>query len=230
MDRPMPQLAQPSPTVQPQVTPHLPRLLRPERIAAAIVSDAPFRHLIGDGLIDPAFEAPLERDFPDPHKSGFFPVQDLSCGPAFRALIDELHGAAFIARIGNALGVDLSVHPQLIVARRWSAKGDGRAHTDGADKVATALIYLNRRWETDAGALRYLEGPDLAGSGTAPIPARFGVFTAFVRSETSWHGHPPFEGERRVVQVFWLTDAEALARKTKRHARTAFWKRFSRRI
>jgi hypothetical protein len=30
-----------------------------------------------------------------------------------------------------------------------------------------------------------------------------------------------------VVQVFWLTDAQALARKTRRHARAAFWKRFS---
>ena len=224
----MPRFAQLSSAVKP--APRLPQVLRLDRIEAAAISQVPFRHLIGDGLIDPALEASLERDFPDPHKSGFFPVHDHSCGPCYDALIDELYGAAFIERIGHALGVDLSSRPQLIVARRWSARSDGRAHTDGADKVATALIYFNRRWETEAGALRYLEGPDLAGPGTAPIPARFGVFTAFVRSETSWHGHPPFEGERRVVQVFWLTDAEALARKTKRHARTAFWKRFSPRI
>jgi len=224
----MPQLAHPDPAPQPRTATRQPRMLRLERIEAAAVSDRPFRHLVGDGLIDPALQAPLERDFPDPHKSGFFPVQDLNGGPSFQALIDELHCAGFIKPIGRALGLDLSSHPQLIVARRWSARGDGRAHTDGADKVATALIYLNRHWDTDAGALRYLEGPDLAGPGTAPIPARSGVFTAFVRSETSWHGHPPFEGERRVVQVFWLTDEDALARKTRRHARTAFWKRFSR--
>jgi hypothetical protein len=216
--------------MQPKPAPPPLRALRLDRIDAAAVSETPFRHLVGDDLIDPALQQALERDFPDPRKSGFFPVQDLTFGPSFQALIDDLHGAAFIERIGGRLGLDLTIHPQLIVARRWSARGDGRAHTDGADKVATALIYFNRRWETEAGALRYLEGPDLAGPGTAPIPARFGVFTAFVRSETSWHGHPPFKGERRVVQVFWLTDAEALARKTKRHARTAFWKRFSRRI
>jgi hypothetical protein len=200
--------------------------LRIERVAEAKVSHNPFRHLVGDRLVEPAAAAALARDFPDPRRCGFFPAEDLSFGPSFALLIEALQTRPFVEAIGAGLGMDLTAHPQLIVVRRWSAKGDGRAHTDGADKVATALLYLNEDWSGEAGALRYLQGPDLAGPGTEAIPARFGVFTAFRRSDSSWHGHAPFEGERRVVQIFWLKDPDALARKTRRHARTAFWKRF----
>ena len=92
---------------------------------------------------------------------------------------------------------------------------------DGLDKVATALVYLNDDWRPEeGGALRYLESEDLDGPGTDPIPATFGAFTAFARSDTSWHGHKPFAGERRVVQLFWLVDEAAAARKDKRHKRT----------
>lgn len=202
--------------------------LQLDRIAEAKVSDWPFRHLIGEGLIHPAMREVLARDFPDPRASGFFPAEDLTFGPAFASLLEALQSAPFIERVGLALDMDLTAYPQLIVVRRWSARKDGRAHTDGADKVATALVYLNDDWSGEAGSLRYLASEDLAGPGTDPILPRFGAFTAFRRSDSSWHGHPPFEGERRVVQVFWLKDADALARKTRRHANTAFWKQFSR--
>ncbi len=107
----------------------------------------------------------------------------------------------------------------MIVVRKWSATKDGRPHTDGLDKVATALVYLNDDWTADGGALRYLESADIDGPGSAPIPARYGAFTAFARSDSSWHGHKPFAGERRVVQLFWLVDEAAAARKDKRHKR-----------
>jgi SM-20-related protein len=186
---------------------------------------APFNHIQADGLLPEDRRGDLARDFPDPGKTGFFPVEDLKFGPAFAELLDDVRSPAFSRIVGEKLDRDLVNRPQMIVARKWSAAKDGRVHTDGADKVATALVYLNDDWDTAAGgALRFLEGPDLEGPGGEPIPARYGGFAAFARSDSSWHGHKPFAGERRVLQVFWLQDADAAARKDRRHRRNRFLK------
>jgi len=44
---------------------------------------------------------------------------------------------------------------------------------------------------------------------------------AFRRSEASFHGHHPHRGERRSVQLNWLTDAGVLRRELARHAWSA---------
>lgn len=191
------------------------------RLAATPPTPNPFNHIEADGLLPESEREALARDFPDPKKTGFFPVEELSFGPRFAALIEELKAPEFSRIVGEKLNRDLVNRPQMIVVRKWSAAKDGRVHTDGMDKVATALVYLNDDWKPEeGGALRFLEGPDLDGPGTDPIPARYGGFAAFARADNSWHGHKPFAGERRVVQVFWLVDAEAAARKDKRHKRT----------
>jgi hypothetical protein len=38
----------------------------------------------------------------------------------------------------------------------------------------------------------------------------------FKRCDNSFHGHLPYEGERRVIQVAWLTSEDEKLRKTKR--------------
>ncbi|HTK35459.1 MAG TPA: 2OG-Fe(II) oxygenase [Caulobacteraceae bacterium] len=190
-------------------------------LAATPPTPAPFIHIEVEGLLAQSDRDALARDFPDPKKTGFFPVEELAYGPSFAALLEDLRAPEFSRIVGEKLGKDLVSRPQMIVVRKWSALKDGRPHTDGLDKVATALVYLNDDWKPEeGGALRYLETQDLDGPGSAPIPARYGAFTAFARSDTSWHGHKPFAGERRVVQLFWLVDEAAAARKDKRHKRT----------
>ncbi len=195
-----------------------------EKLAARPTTGSPFPHLTAQDLLPETVKADLARDFPDESKAGFFPVEQLSYGPSFAALLEDLQTPEFSRIVGDKLDRDLVDRPKMIVVRKWSAAKDGRPHTDGEDKVATALVYLNDDWGQGAGALRFLEGPDLDGPGGDPIPARYGGFAAFARADDSWHGHKPFTGERRVVQVFWLKDADAAARKTKRHARTNFLK------
>ncbi len=185
---------------------------------------APFPHLTAQGLLPEDAKLDLARDFPDEPKTGFFPVEQLSYGPAFTTLLDDLRTPDFSRIVGEKLDRDLVSRPKMIVVRKWSAAKDGRPHTDGEDKVATALVYLNDDWESEGGALRFLASSDIDGEGTEPIPARYGGFAAFARADDSWHGHKPFAGERRVVQVFWLKDEDAAARKTKRHKRTNFLK------
>jgi SM-20-related protein len=51
-----------------------------------------------------------------------------------------------------------------------------------------------------------------------------GTVFAFLRSDHSWHGHQPFSGERKVVQVAWVTDAEELERKKRRNTTAQFFK------
>ncbi len=187
--------------------------------------DWPFRHVRGDGLIPPETAADLARDFPRLDKSGFYPVEELTGGPTFARLVEELRSSRLAEILEAKLGCRLLGKPRLIVARKWSSAKDGRPHTDSADKVATLLIYLNPEWCAESGRLRMLTGPDAGGPGTDPIDPCMGAFVAFARADNSWHGHAPFTGERRVIQVTWLIDEHAVERKAGRHRRGAFWKR-----
>jgi hypothetical protein len=44
----------------------------------------------------------------------------------------------------------------------------------------------------------------------------YGNVVAFRRAENSFHGHLPFEGDRLTIQIAWLADVAAHARKTRR--------------
>ncbi|HVZ29700.1 MAG TPA: 2OG-Fe(II) oxygenase, partial [Asticcacaulis sp.] len=143
---------------------------------------------------------------------------------AFKQLLAEVRSQDFARAVGDKLGVDLTGKPSWVTVRKWSALKDGRPHTDGADKLASALIYLNREGAS-GGNLRFLEGPDQDGPGTAEVNPGYGHFIAFPRLDNSWHGHKPFEGERRVVQIAWLVSEDAVARKAKRHGLTEFLKK-----
>ena len=44
----------------------------------------------------------------------------------------------------------------------------------------------------------------------------YGTLAAFRRTGNSFHGHLPYEGERPVVQVAWLTSEAEKSRKTRR--------------
>ncbi len=199
-------------------------MLRYEAIAATPASDYPFRNLIGADIMPPEMEAEIAKDFPQIDKTGFMRPEDFPMGPAFTALLEEVRSPAFAKAIGDKLGVDLTGKPTWVTVRKWSALKDGRAHTDGADKLASALIYLNKDGSS-GGNLRFLEGPDQDGPGTAEVNPGYGHFIAFPRLDNSWHGHSPFEGERRVVQIAWLVSEDAIARKAKRHGVTEFLKK-----
>lgn len=44
---------------------------------------------------------------------------------------------------------------------------------------------------------------------------------AFRRFDNSFHEHKPFEGERRVIQLTWVTDQHVVDRELARHTRSA---------
>jgi hypothetical protein len=103
----------------------------------------------------------------------------------------------------------------------------GTLHTDSRSKVATALLYLNASWpETSDGCLRVLRsGDDLDDLAAPELKPLYGNFAVFKRADNSFHGHLPFEGERRVIQVAWLTSEDEKLRKTRRGTLSRLFKR-----
>lgn len=200
-------------------------MLNLAQVEATPAADFPFRHLIGTAILGPELEDKIAADFPKIEKTGFFPPEDFEMGDSFRGLLQEVRSPAFARAVGAKLGVDLTGKPTWVTVRKYSALKDGRAHTDGTDKLASALIYLNSGWTSPEGRLRFLAGPDIEGPGSEEIDPAFGNFIAFPRLDNSWHAHKPFAGERRVVQIAWLVSDDAVGRKAKRHGLTGFMKK-----
>ena len=115
----------------------------------------------------------------------------------------------------------------MVTLRGRSRAKDGRIHTDSSSKIITALIYMNANWESDSGRLRLLRGPDDIEDYLAEIPPQRGTLLAFRCSENAYHGHKPFVGERRSVQLNWLTDEAVLKRELSRHGFSALIKKLS---
>jgi len=187
--------------------------------ADAVLRSEPFPLLIATDLLERRQAAAYAVDFPKYAGDGFFPYADVDCGPSMRALVAELAGADFAQRIGAALGVpDLASRPTLITLCRSLHPRHGSIHTDSESKVVTALLYLNEDWPaTSSGCLRFLaNATDIDALVVPELRPLFGNLAAFRRCDNSFHGHLPFDGERRAIQVAWLTSEAAKQRKTRR--------------
>lgn len=190
-----------------------------DAIRNAPLSTAPYPFFLGSDFLRSDVIDALKRDFPDITKPGFLTVDETELNGAFRDLIEELEGPAVTDVLSEKFGLDLHPYPRLTTIRKFSQGKDGRPHTDGESKIMTMLVYLNDEW-TDGGAgrLRVLRGPDDFDDMAAEVPPTTGTVFGFLRRDNSWHGHMPYSGERRVVQIAWLRDARELERKKKRNA------------
>jgi hypothetical protein len=191
------------------------RLERPD----TDVRSEPFPFLIAHGQLPDDARGDLDRDFPRYSSAGFFPYDPSDCGPSINTLVDHMTTPAFASAVGKRLGIDdLGQYPTLVTLCRLLNKRHGTIHTDSKSKVATALLYLNGQWpDTSDGCLRFLDRIDDIDAVVAPeLKPLYGEFAVFKRCENSFHGHLPYEGERRVIQVAWLTSEDEKLRKTKR--------------
>ena len=191
------------------------RLDRPD----TLVRHEPFPFMVAHGQLPDEARGDLDRDFPRYPSAGFFPWDPADCGPAVNSLVEQLTAPAFARLIGQRLGIaDLGRYPTLVTLCRLLNKRHGTIHTDSKSKVATALLYLNPQWpDTSDGCLRFLDKINDIDATVAPeLPPLYGEFAVFKRCDNSFHGHLPYEGERRVIQVAWLTSEEEKLRKTRR--------------
>jgi SM-20-related protein len=191
----------------------------------APLSRDPYDFFLGSGFLKEGRMDDLRRDFPDIRKPGFLTVDEVALAGAFRELVDELEGPELTEELSKKFGRDLHPFPRLTTIRKLSQAKDGRIHTDGPSKVMTLLVYMNDAWSADEGGrLRVLYDGEHFEPFKAEVPPTMGTVFAFLRSDHSWHGHKPFAGERRVVQVAWITDAKEIERKRRRNGVAQFFK------
>jgi hypothetical protein len=200
-------------------------ILNIDAVQAAPLSHAPYRYALADGVLKDEAIADIRRDFPDIAKPGYLTVDEVALKGRFKALIEELESDAFSQILGDKFGVDLVSCPRLTTIMKRSQPKYGSIHTDGPSKVLTLLVYMNDAWDAPAaGRLRVLYDGKNYAPFAVEVPPTMGTMFAFLRADNSWHGHEPFEGERRVVQVAWLKDAAELERKKKRNRTAQFLK------
>lgn len=207
-----------------QVQTDTPSFLNLSGFNAAELNTTPYEYLLMPGFIRAEAVSGLSRDFPEINRAGSFPVDTMQCGTAFRALMRELEGPAFRHAVEQKFGVDLSGRPTMITVRGRTDETDGRIHTDSKTKIITVLIYFNESWQDNGGRLRILRsGTDLEDF-VAEIEPAMGTLLAFRRSDNSWHGHKPFVGARRTLQLNWVVSEAVRRREQNRHGVSAFFK------
>ncbi|MCJ2014261.1 2OG-Fe(II) oxygenase [Methylobacterium sp. J-076] len=200
-------------------------ILDVQAIRAAPLSREPYPYALGTNVLNRESIEEIRRDFPEIGKPGYLTVDEVSLRGRFKALIDELESDEFSRILGEKFGIDLVSCPRLTTIMKRSQPKYGAIHTDGPSKVLTLLVYMNDAWDAPAaGRLRVLYDGRNFEPFAVEVPPTMGTMFAFLRADNSWHGHEPFEGERRVVQVAWLKDASELERKRKRNRTAQFLK------
>lgn len=194
-------------------------------IGGARVSAEPFDHLIVTGCVSADALAAAHEDFPKIDRPGSIPLPSLSYGPGFAALVDALRGRDFAEAIGGKLGLDLADRPTMITVRGRCRPTDGKIHCDSRGKLVTVLLYMNPSWEESGGQLRLLRGDTDIDDYAVEVPPDEGTMLAFTCTERAWHGHKPFDGERRTIQLNWVVGPLYKMREETRHAVSAFFKR-----
>ncbi len=188
----------------------------------------PFPYLIVPGFVQPAVRAAVHADYPPIDAPGSFPLEGLQYGPAFASLIEALTGPQVQAAFEEKFGIDLRGRPTMVTVRGRCGTRDGNIHTDATSKLITVLVYMNAEWEAAGGRLRLLRSPNDIEDVLVEVPPVEGTLVAFRRTDNSWHGHKPFIGPRRVIQLNWVSGQGTRVRELWRHRLSALVKRMGR--
>jgi SM-20-related protein len=177
----------------------------------------PFEYCVVSDFIDAGALDRIERDFPQIDQGGSFPLSTLEYGPGFQELVDDLLKPETRTAFGEYFGIDLANRPPTLTVRGRARTKDGQIHIDSKTKLITVLIYFNRRWGSNGGCLRLLRSPDDIESVIVEVPPESGMLVAFRCRDNAWHGHKPFDGVRRSIQLNWVVDESAAKGSERRH-------------
>ena len=175
------------------------------KLEAAKVETNPYSYVIVPGFLSPETVARVNATYPDIKAGGSYPIESLDAGMAIKDVIDELDGSAFQTVIAEKFDVELDGKPKMYSLRGYTRAKDGQIHTDSKDKIITVLLYLNENWQQPGGRLRILKNGHDVDDFVAEVAPDNGTLLVFKRSEASWHGHHPFDGPRRSLQMNWMT-------------------------
>lgn len=189
-----------------------------DNLAAATAKVLPFPHVLCADFIPAAKLTAIHRDFPQPSGAGSFPLLSLNYGDAFSALIKDLRSPQMAGILAEKLDAPLVNQPTMVTVRGFCRETDGKIHLDSSGKLVTVLLYLNRGWdEQSGGRLRLLNNGEDINDYFLEIPPGNGVLLAFRCDNNAWHGHLPFAGERRAIQLNWAASRAYYHREATRH-------------
>jgi hypothetical protein len=195
-----------------------------EKLRSTALKTHPFEYVLVSNFIRPEWEDRLIAAFPDIEKGGSFLLPTVKFGADFSRLIDAMNGPAFRRAVEEKFSLSLDGRPTMFTVRGRCRRADGKIHTDTESKIITVLLYMNPRWTDQGGRLRLLNSATI-DDVAAEIPPAVGTLLIFRRSDHSFHGHLPFEGERKVIQMNWVTEQRFVDREAKRHRWSALLKR-----
>ncbi len=192
-----------------------------EKLKQAEVSSEPFNYVIVPGFLDADTVQSINATYPNIEKGGSYPLESLETDMMIKDVIDELDGPEFESTVAQKFDVELEGRPKMYSLRGYTRAKDGRLHTDSKDKIITVLLYLNENWQHDGGKLRLLRNGHDVDDFVAEVAPDNGTLLIFKRSDNSWHGHHPFEGQRRSLQMNWMTTEGAKGFHKLRHKLSA---------
>lgn len=175
-----------------------------ERLRAADLRETPFTYTIVPNFLARESLAGIIETYPDIAKGGSYPLDSLTVADPLQAVLDELDGPEFERAVEEKFDVELAGRPKMYSLRGYCRRTDGKIHTDSKDKIITVLLYLNEDWAHEGGKLRMLRTGSDIEDFSEEVPPDNGTVLIFRRSENSWHGHGPFEGVRRSIQMNWM--------------------------
>ena len=198
-----------------------------DALRATPLKTDPYDYLVVPDFVRPERFRDAVADYPSVPGPGSHPLTELEITGRFQALIDEMNGPDFRHAVEEKFGIDLLSRPTMFTIRGECRPSDGKIHTDSTTKLITVLLYMNEKWDRDGGRLRILRsGTDLEDY-VEEVPPHGGTLLVFRRSDRSWHGHEPFDGQRRAIQMNWVTDRSVVAREQGRHRSSTTFKKLN---
>jgi SM-20-related protein len=198
-----------------------------DKLRAAEISTVPFQYTIVPAFLGAESVARINATYPNIERGGSYPIESLESTMAIKDVIAELDSPDFEALIEDKFDVALEGRPKMYSLRGYTRAKDGSIHTDSKDKIITVLLYLNENWQQPGGRLRILRDGKNVDNFAAEVPPDNGTLLVFKRSDTSWHGHHPFEGPRRSLQMNWMTSEGSKGFHAIRHKISAAVKKLS---
>jgi len=181
------------------------RHLNIAKLQATPVESAPYSYLVVPGFIGPESVRAINATYPKIDRGGSYPIESLDAGMTIKEVIDELDSPEFESAVSAKFDVELAGRPKMYSLRGYTRAKDGQIHTDSKDKIITVLLYLNEDWRQPGGRLRVLRNGHDVDDYVTEVPPDNGTLLIFKRSDNSWHGHHPFDGPRRSLQMNWMT-------------------------
>ena len=174
-------------------------------LEAAPLQRDPFNFLVVPDFLSPEAQELINPDYPQIQLPRNFALDEISYGPHFSQLLDELNAPEFADAIASKFGVNLDGTTTSITVRKYCEASDGNIHLDHWSKIITVLVYFNAKtWDHEGGMLRMLRSSKDIEDYAAEVEPLGGTLLAFHRSNRSWHGHKQFVGERRMLQMNFI--------------------------